>query len=121
MSLFVASFFLLLREGFEAILIVGRADDVPVKGRRVGAAARRGARRMARGRGELPDVDLVELLFQITPGQREALAGIHDDPRRRGAFLRELLAAVQDRSRQVGPRSCAARCRARCRRAPEWR
>jgi high-affinity iron transporter len=75
MSLFVSSFFLLLREGFEAILIVAALMAFLAK---AGATARR--RDVARGAwvavlASLLTWALVELLFQITPGQREALEG----------------------------------------------
>lgn len=75
MSLFVASFFLLLREGFEAILIVAALMTFLAK---AGASERR--RDVARGAWLAVGASvltwiLVELLFQITPGQREALEG----------------------------------------------
>jgi len=75
MSLFIASFFLLLREGFEAILIVAALMTFLAK---AGAAERR--REVARGAwlavaASLLTWALVELLFQITPGQREAIEG----------------------------------------------
>ncbi len=74
-NLFVASFFLLLREGFEAILIVAALMTFLAK---AGAAERR--REVARGAwlavaASLLTWALVELLFQITPGQREAIEG----------------------------------------------
>jgi len=76
MSLFVASFFLLLREGFEAILIVAALMTFLAK---AGASARR--REVARGAwaavvASLITWVLVELLFQVTPGQREMVEGI---------------------------------------------
>src|SRR5437762_4110870 len=75
MNLFVASFFLLLREGFEAILIVAALMAFLAK---AGAAERR--REVARGAwlavaASLLTWALIELLFQITPGQREAIEG----------------------------------------------
>jgi len=75
MSLFVASFFLLVREGFEAILIVAALMTFLAK---AGAPERR--RDVARGAwlavaASLLTWVLVELLFQITPGQREAIEG----------------------------------------------
>jgi high-affinity iron transporter len=75
MNLFVSSFFLLLREGFEAILIVAALMTFLAK---AGAAARR--RDVARGAwlavaASLVTWALVELLFQVTPGQRETLEG----------------------------------------------
>jgi high-affinity iron transporter len=75
MSLFVASFFLLLREGFEAILIVAALMTFLAK---AGASERR--RDVARGAWLAVGASvltwvLIELLFQITPGQREALEG----------------------------------------------
>ena len=75
MSLFVASFFLMLREGFEAILIVAALMTFLAK---AGASERR--RDVARGAWLAVGASvltwiLIELLFQITPGQREALEG----------------------------------------------
>ena len=75
MSLFIASFFLLLREGFEAILIVAALMAFLAK---AGAGERR--REVARGAwlavaASLLTWALVELLFQITPGQRETIEG----------------------------------------------
>ena len=75
MSLFVSSFFLLLREGFEAILIVAALMTFLAK---AGMSERR--RDVARGAWLAVGASvltwiLVELLFQITPGQREAIEG----------------------------------------------
>ena len=75
MSLFVSSFFLMLREGFEAILIVAALMTFLAK---AGASERR--RDVARGAwlavaASVLTWILIELLFQITPGQREALEG----------------------------------------------
>jgi high-affinity iron transporter len=75
MSLFVASFFLLIREGFEAILIVAALMTFLGK---AGAPERR--REVARGAwvavgASLLTWVLVELLFQITPGGREIIEG----------------------------------------------
>jgi high-affinity iron transporter len=75
MSLFVSSFFLLVREGFEAILIVAALMTFLAK---AGAPERR--RHVARGAwvavaASVLTWALVELLFQITPGQREAIEG----------------------------------------------
>jgi len=75
MSLFVASFFLLVREGFEAILIVAALMTFLAK---AGASERR--REVARGAwaAVLASVItwvLVELLLQVTPGQREIIEG----------------------------------------------
>jgi high-affinity iron transporter len=75
MSLFVSSFFLLVREGFEAILIVAALMTFLAK---AGAAERR--RDVARGAwvavlASLVTWGLVELLFQVTPGQRGAIEG----------------------------------------------
>ena len=75
MSLFVSSFFLLVREGFEAILIVAALMTFLAK---AGAAERR--RDVARGAwaavlASLVTWALVELLFQVTPGQRGAIEG----------------------------------------------
>jgi len=76
MSLFVASFFLLVREGFEAILIVAALMTFLAK---AGASERR--REVARGAwaavgASLITWVLVELLFQVTPGQREMIEGV---------------------------------------------
>jgi high-affinity iron transporter len=75
MGLFVSSFFLLLREGFEAILIVAALMTFLSK---AGAPNRR--RDVARGAwlavaASVGTWALVELLFHVTPGQREALEG----------------------------------------------
>src|SRR5947207_12367532 len=76
MSLFVASFFLLLREGFEAILSVAALMTFLVK---AGAPVPR-RRDVARGAwlavaASLLTWILVELLFQVTPGGRELIEG----------------------------------------------
>jgi len=76
MSLFVASFFLLVREGFEAILIVAALVTFLAK---AGASERR--REVARGAWAAVGASvitwvLVELLFQVTPGQREMIEGV---------------------------------------------
>ena len=75
MSLFVASFFLLVREGFEAILIVAALMTFLAK---AGASERR--REVARGAWAAVGASvitwvLVELLLQVTPGQREMIEG----------------------------------------------
>lgn len=75
MSLFVASFFLLVREGFEAILIVAALMTFLTK---AGATDRR--RDVARGAwlavaASLVTWVLVELLFKVSPGQREMIEG----------------------------------------------
>jgi high-affinity iron transporter len=75
MSLFVSSFFLLVREGFEAILIVAALMTFLAK---AGAPERR--REVARGAwlavlASLITWALVEVLFQFTPGQRGAIEG----------------------------------------------
>ena len=75
MSLFVSSFFLLVREGFEAILIVAALMTFLAK---AGASEQR--RHVARGAwvavaASLLTWALVELLFQVTPGQRGAIEG----------------------------------------------
>jgi high-affinity iron transporter len=75
MSLFVSSFFLLVREGFEAILIVAALMTFLAK---AGAGERR--REVARGAwfavlASVVTWVLVEALFQITPMQRGALEG----------------------------------------------
>jgi high-affinity iron transporter len=74
-SLFVQSLVLMLREGFEAILIIGALMTFVT---RAGAGERR--RDVALGAwaavaASLVTWGLVELLFQITPAQREALEG----------------------------------------------
>lgn len=76
MSLFVSSFFLLVREGFEAILIVAALMTFLAK---AGAGERR--RDVALGAwvavaASLVTWVLVELLLHITPGQREAIEGV---------------------------------------------
>jgi len=101
MSLFIASFFLLVREGFEAILIVAALMTFLAK---AGASERR--REVARGAWAAVGASvitwvLVELLLQVTPGQTRDDRGRDDAARGRGALLRELLAALQNRSRQV--------------------
>jgi len=70
-----ASFFLLVREGFEAILIVAALMTFLTK---AGATDRR--RDVARGAwlavaASLLTWVLVELLFKVTPGQRETIEG----------------------------------------------
>jgi high-affinity iron transporter len=75
-NLFIQSFVLLLREGFEAILIVAALMAFLAK---CGAVERR--RHVARGAwaavgASLLTAAVVELLFEITPGQREALEGV---------------------------------------------
>jgi high-affinity iron transporter len=76
MSLFVSSFFLLVREGFEAILIVAALmtfltkAGAPERRRDVGLGAW-----LAVG-ASLLTWALVELLFQVTPGQRETIEGL---------------------------------------------
>ncbi len=75
MSLFVSSFILLVREGFEAILIVAALMTFLAK---AGASEQR--RHVARGAwvavgASLLTGVLVELLFQVTPGQRGAIEG----------------------------------------------
>ncbi len=74
-NLFMQSFVLLLREGFEAILIVAALMAFLAK---AGAMERR--RHVAQGAwaavaASVVTAVVVELLFQITPGQREALEG----------------------------------------------
>jgi len=74
-SLFVNSFFLLIREGFEAILIVAALMTFLTK---AGAPERR--REVARGAWIAVGASvltwvLVELLLQVTPGQREIIEG----------------------------------------------
>jgi len=75
MNLFVASFFLLLREGFEAILIVAALMTFLAK---AGAPERR--REVARGAwlavaASLLTWILVELLLRVTTGGREMIEG----------------------------------------------
>jgi len=75
MSLLVASFFLMVREGFEAILIVAALMTFLTK---AGAPERR--RDVGRGAwaavaASLLTWVLVELLFKVTPGQRETIEG----------------------------------------------
>jgi high-affinity iron transporter len=75
-SLFAQSLVLMLREGFEAILIIGALmaflSRAGASGRRrdvaIGAWSAVGASLITWG--------LVELLFQVTPAQREALEGL---------------------------------------------
>ena len=75
MSLFIASFFLLVREGFEAILIVAALMTFLAK---AGAQERR--REVARGAWAAVGASaitwvLVERLLEVTPGQREMIEG----------------------------------------------
>lgn len=75
-NLFLQSFVLLLREGFEAILIIAALMTFLA---RAGATERR--REVAQGAwaavaASLVTAVVVELLFQITPGQREAFEGV---------------------------------------------
>jgi len=74
-NLFMQSFVLLLREGFEAILIVAALMAFLAK---AGALERR--RHVAQGAwaavaASVVTAVVVELLFEITPGQRETLEG----------------------------------------------
>ncbi|HEV2751068.1 MAG TPA: FTR1 family protein [Gemmatimonadales bacterium] len=75
-TLFMQSFVLLLREGFEAILIVAALMAFLAK---AGATDKR--RHVAQGAwaavgASIVTAVLLELLFEITPGQREALEGV---------------------------------------------
>jgi high-affinity iron transporter len=75
-NLFMQSFVLLLREGFEAILIVAALMAFLAK---AGAVGRR--RYVAQGAwaavaASVLTAVVVELLFEITPGEREALEGV---------------------------------------------
>ncbi len=75
-NVFMQSFVLLLREGFEAILIVAALMAFLAK---AGAVERR--RHVAQGAwaavgASVVTAVVVELLFEITPGEREALEGI---------------------------------------------
>jgi high-affinity iron transporter len=75
-NLFLQSFVLLLREGFEAILIVAALMAFLAK---AGAMERR--REVAKGAlaalaASAVTAVLMELLFHVTPGQREALEGM---------------------------------------------
>ena len=75
-NLFMESFVLLLREGFEAILIVAALMTFLAK---AGAVERR--RHVARGAwaavaASVVTAVVIEVLFQITPGQRETLEGV---------------------------------------------
>jgi high-affinity iron transporter len=75
-NLFVQSFVLLVREGFEAILIVAALMAFLAK---AGAVERQ--RHVARGAwaavgASIVTAAVVELVFEITPGQREALEGV---------------------------------------------
>jgi high-affinity iron transporter len=75
-NLFMESFVLLLREGFEAILIIAALMAFLAK---AGAVERR--RHVAQGAwvavaASVLTAVVVQLLFEITPGEREALEGI---------------------------------------------
>jgi high-affinity iron transporter len=75
-NLLMQSFVLLLREGFEAILIVAALMAFLAK---AGAVERR--RHVAQGAwvavgASIVTAAVVELLFEVTPGQREALEGV---------------------------------------------
>ncbi|HEU5259890.1 MAG TPA: FTR1 family protein [Gemmatimonadales bacterium] len=75
-NLFTSSLVLLLREGFEAILIVAALMTFLAK---AGATERR--RHVAQGAwaalaASAVTAVIIQVLFQITPGQREALEGI---------------------------------------------
>ena len=74
-NLFMESFVLLLREGFEAILLVAALMTFLA---RAGAVERR--RHVAQGAwvavgASVITAVMIELLFQVTPGEREALEG----------------------------------------------
>lgn len=75
-NLFMQSFVLMLREGFEAILIVAALMAFLAK---AGAVDRR--RHVAQGAwaavaASIVTAVVIELLFEVTPGQREALEGV---------------------------------------------
>src|SRR5213078_2361811 len=75
-NLLMQSFVLLLREGFEVILVVAALMAFLAK---AGAVERR--RHVARGAwaavgASVVTATVVELLFEITPGQREGLEGV---------------------------------------------
>ena len=75
-NLFMESFVLLVREGFEAILIIAALMAFLAK---AGAVERR--RHVAQGAwvavaASVLTAVVVELLFEITPGEREALEGV---------------------------------------------
>jgi high-affinity iron transporter len=75
-NLFTESFVLLVREGFEAILVVGALMAFLA---RAGATERR--RDVAKGAwaavaASIATAVVIEMLFEITPGQREALEGV---------------------------------------------
>ncbi len=75
-NLLMQSFVLLLREGFEAILIVAALMAFLAK---AGAVERR--RHVAQGAwaavaASLVTAAVIELLFEVTPGQREVLEGV---------------------------------------------
>ena len=75
-NLFMQSFVLMLREGFEAILIVAALMAFLTK---AGAVERR--RHVAQGAwvavgASILTAAVVELLFEVTPGEREALEGV---------------------------------------------
>jgi len=75
-NLFVQSFLLLVREGFEAILIIAALMTFLSK---AGAAERRGEVAWGAWAGVAASVVtaiLFELLIQTTPGQRDALEGV---------------------------------------------
>jgi high-affinity iron transporter len=75
-NLFTESFVLMLREGFEAILLVAALMAFLAK---AGATERR--RDVAKGAwaavaASIATAVVIEMLFQITPGQREAMEGV---------------------------------------------
>jgi high-affinity iron transporter len=75
-NLFVQSFLLLVREGFEAILIIAALMTFLTK---AGAAERRGEVAWGAWAGVAASVVtaiLFELLIETTPGQRDALEGV---------------------------------------------
>ena len=84
---------ILVREGLEAILVVGALMAFLVK---TGDVQRR--RDIHVGIGAAVAASLLtavalETMFQISPARREALEGAHHDGRDGDAVLRELLAA----------------------------
>ena len=102
-NLFFQSFVIMVREGLEAILIVGALMTFLVK---MGAAHRK--RDINIGVGAAVGASLLtafalETIFHLTPAKREALEGAHDGGGHGRALLRELLAAVEDGSGQVEP------------------
>ena len=102
-NLFVQSFVILLREGLEAILIVGALMTFLSK---MGASHRKREIHLGVGAAVVASVltaFALETIFVLSPARREGLEGATMLVATGRALLRELLAALEDGSGQVEP------------------